>query len=162
MAESTPGEAERTWSRVPGAAYLLSQVGAHSAQLWHARTASIGLHPREALILRTLGSAEVPNQSSLARRLGLPASRIVGLVDAMEQAGLLERRPNAHDRRSHALHLTTAGHAKLGELRRVSSEHEADLTRALTDAQRETLIDLLLAIGDAQGLVPGSHPGLAP
>src|SRR5262245_59944047 len=85
--------------RVPGPAYLLSQVGAHSSQRWHERLAQLGLDPRSVLVLRNVAAEEGRTQASLAASLAVPASRIVGVVDELERRGLLERRANPRDRR---------------------------------------------------------------
>src|SRR5215218_10254758 len=97
-------EAERL--RVPGAAFLLSQVGFHSSRLWRERMARLHLDPREVVLLRHVAAAEGKSQQALAEALQIPASRMVALVDGLERRGLVQRRPIRGDRRVRALHLT--------------------------------------------------------
>jgi DNA-binding MarR family transcriptional regulator len=144
--------------RVPGAAYLLSQAGAHSSRRWHERLAPIGLDPRAALLLRHVGAEEGRTQVSLSAALDVPASRIVGIVDELERRGLLERRANPGDRRARALWLTADGRKLLDELMAVSREHEADICAGLSEADRRRLIELLSIIVFEQGLASGGHP----
>lgn len=147
--------------RVPGAAYLLSQVGAHSSIRWHERLTPIGLDPRSVLALRHVGAEEGRTQASLSASLAVPPSRIVGVVDELEQRGLLERRSNAGDRRAHALWLTGKGRKALDRVMAVSREHEVDICAGLSEAQRRQLIELLTVIVSKQGLAAGGHPGMS-
>jgi DNA-binding MarR family transcriptional regulator len=144
--------------RVPGAAYLLSQLGAHSSRRWHQRLAPIGLDPRSALVLRHVGVEEGQTQASLSASLAVPPSRIVGIVDELEQRGLLERRANPSDRRAHALWLTTAGRKALDEVMAISTAHELDICAGLSEPDRHQLIELLASIVSQQGLARGGHP----
>jgi DNA-binding MarR family transcriptional regulator len=147
--------------RVPGAAYLLSQVGAHSSQRWHERLAPIGLDPRSVLVLRHVGAEQGRTQASLSASLAVPPSRIVGLVDELEQRGLVERRANPTDRRAHALWLTSTGRKVLDEVMAVSRAHELDICAGLSEADRRQLIRLLSVIVSEQELSIGGHPRIS-
>jgi DNA-binding MarR family transcriptional regulator len=146
---------------VPGAAYLLSQVGAHLSRRWHVQLAPIGLDPRSVLVLRHVGAEEGRTQASLSASLDVPASRIVGIVDELEQQGLLERRANPRDRRAHALWLTGKGRKALDEVLAVSRAHEVDICAGLSGAERRQLIELLTVIVSKQGLARGGHPRMS-
>ena len=147
--------------RRPGTAFLLSQLGGHSSRVWTKRLARLGLEPREVMLFRQVALAEGRSQREVARGIGLPDSRIVGLVDRMEARGWIERRPGSRDRRAHALHLTDAGRSVLARINEVSLEHEADLVRSLDAGERDTLRALLGRIAADQGLIEGVHPGFA-
>jgi DNA-binding MarR family transcriptional regulator len=147
--------------RVPGAAYLLSQVGAHSSRRWHERLAPIGLDPRSVLVLRHVGAEQGRTQASLSASLAVPPSRIVGIVDELERRGLVERRANPSDRRAHALWLTARGGRVLGEVMAVSRAHEVDICAGLSEPDRRQLIELLSVIVSEQGLARGGHPRMS-
>jgi DNA-binding MarR family transcriptional regulator len=147
--------------RTPGAAFLLSQLGGHSARRWTVRLAALGLEPREVMLFRSVALAEGRSQQELARSMGLPASRIVGLVDRLEAKGWLERRTHHRDRRTRALFVTPLGRKTLRTIAQVSTEHETDLTRGLSADETADLIALLGKVAGAQGLVEGVHPGFA-
>jgi len=147
--------------RVPGAAYLLSQVGAHSSRRWHDRLAPIGLDPRSVLVLRHVGAEEGRTQASLSASLDVPPSKIVGIVDELEQRGLLERRANPTDRRAHALWMTSRGRKALDEVMAVSRAHELDICAGLSEADRHQLIELLSVVASEQGLARGGHPRIS-
>src|SRR5215217_5082560 len=144
--EDQRDKASRDALRVPGAAYLLSQVGAHSSQRWRERLEAIGLDPRSVVVMRHVGAEEGRTQASLSASLAVPPSRIVGIVDDLEQRGLLERRANRTDRRAHALWLTRKGCKLLDEIMAVSRAHEADMCASLSESDRRQLIDLLTAL----------------
>lgn len=146
---------------MPGAAYLLSQVGAHSSRRWHERLEPIGLDPRSVLVLRHVGAEEGRTQASLSVSLAVPPSRIVGIVDELERRGLLERRANPSDRRAHALWLTDRGGRVLREVMAVSRAHEADICAGLSERDRRQLIVLLSVIVSEQGLARGGHPRMS-
>ena len=155
---TTPG-ADRL--RVPGAAFLLSQLGYHSSRLWQARLAPLGLDPRHVMLLRHVAVEEGRSQQTLGEGLRIPPSRMVALVDALEERGLLRRRPNPDDRRVRALHLTPDGRQLLGKVMEMSVEHERELCEGLRPAEREQLITLLSRVAAEQGLGEGVHPGAA-
>ncbi|MGH2708668.1 MAG: MarR family winged helix-turn-helix transcriptional regulator [Actinomycetota bacterium] len=145
---------------VPGAAFLLSQVGVHSSRLWGERMTALGLDPRHVVLLRLVAAGEGSSQHALGEQMRLPPSRMVSFVDELEDQGLLERRSDPGDRRVRALYLTDQGRKTLDEVMRVSAEHEAQLCAGLEGAEREQLIALLSRIVTEQGLAPGVHPGL--
>ncbi len=99
-------------------------------------------------------------KQELARQLRTPPSRLVPLVDHLEERGLIERRRNPDDRRLYALFLTAEGgqfvRTKLGP---VGAAHEDDICAALTEDERGQLAGLLGRIAGQQGLIPGVHPG---
>ena len=147
--------------RMPGAAFLLSQLGYHSSRRWKARLAPLDLDPRQVMVLRRLASDEGRSQQALGDALQIPPSRMVALVDALEQRGLLMRRLNPSDRRVRTLHLTKEGRRLLGEIMEISLEHEQQLCRGLQPAEREQLLTLLNRLAAEQGLAEGVHPGAA-
>ena len=152
-----PAQAPR--SPVPGVAFLLSQLGYHSGRLWQQRLAPLGLDARHVMLLRHVAGAEGRSQQALGEALRIPASRMVALVDTLEQRGLLARRSNPDDRRVRTLHLTEDGRRVLGELAKVSAEHERQLSAGLDADERELLRALLRRIAAEQGLAEGVHPG---
>jgi DNA-binding MarR family transcriptional regulator len=120
----------------------------------------LGLEQRHAGMLSRLAANEGKSQQALGELLGLNATRMVFLVDELEQRGLVERRRNPADRRSHALYLTDEGRDMLGRAQQVISGHEQQLSAALTDTERGQLLRLLRRVADEQGLAAQSMPGV--
>jgi MarR family transcriptional regulator, organic hydroperoxide resistance regulator len=67
------------------------------------------LTPVQGHVLRILQPGEPMPMNDLAGALRCDASNVTGLVDRLEQRGLLERRPGARDRRVKELLLTPSG-----------------------------------------------------
>jgi DNA-binding MarR family transcriptional regulator len=143
----------------PGSAFLLAAVGAHAAARFAERVADLDLTPPQVGLLGLIAASPGQSQQAVAQLLGMPPSRLVGLVDALADRGLVERRRNRTDRRLHALHITDEGTAMLARVGKVGREHDAALCRSLDAAERETLRALLSRIAADQGLRPGIHPG---
>lgn len=147
-----------------GFALVLVQLGFHLARTYGEALAPLGLEQRHAGMLVRLAASEGKSQQALGELLGLNATRMVFLVDELEQRGLVERRRNPADRRSHALYLTDLGRDTLREVRRVTAAHEGQLGVSLTGPERTQLATLLRRVADEQGLpvqsLPGAHkPG---
>lgn len=142
-------------------AFLLSQVGIHAARQFSERLAEIDLQPPLFRILNLVDAAEGRSQQAIGEAIQVPPSRMVALVDELEQAGLVERRPNPDDRRIRALYLTRKGRQKLARGREIARAHEAQLTVGMAAADRDRLTQLLQQIVDTQTIGRGVHPGLA-
>jgi DNA-binding MarR family transcriptional regulator len=142
-----------------GAAFLVTQLGTHCATKFAERAREIGLTPPQVGILGLIARSPGQSQQAVATTLGLLPSRLVGFVDDLEEQGLVERVRSRTDRRNYALQLTEGGRRKLGEIGRVSQQHEQDIFGGLTDEQHAELIRMLQRVADEQGLVAGVHPG---
>lgn len=145
----------------PGTAFLLAQVGSLAAMRFAERLREIDLSPPHAGLLRAIASAPGQSQQRLASFLGMVPSRLVLLLDELEQKGLVERRDDAEDRRLYAVHLTDDGAKRLADVARIGRAHDEAFTAALSASDREALGSLLARIAEAHGLTAGVHPGYA-
>jgi DNA-binding MarR family transcriptional regulator len=144
----------------PQNAFLLAQIGAHAAARFTERIKALGLTPAQAGLLRLIAWEPGQSQQTVAAKMGTPASRLVLLVDGLEERGLIERRRNRDDRRNYALHLTEAGAQFMRqEIAPVGAAHEDEICSGLEPDERAQLHDLLERIAARQGLTPGVHPG---
>lgn len=157
MADS--GTAASDPSSGDGFTYLLVQLGFHLAGKFAERLAPLGLEPRHFGMLTRLAENEGRSQQAIGELMGLNATRMVFLVDELEQRGLVERRRNPSDRRSYALYLTDQGRAKLREAQQTSAGHADRIGASLTDAERTQLTALLRRLADEQGITEASLPG---
>jgi DNA-binding MarR family transcriptional regulator len=145
--------------RGPGNAFLLAQLGAHAAGRFAQRITELSLTPAQAGLLRLVAWAPGQSQQAIARQLGTPPSRLVLLVDGLQERGLIERRRNPGDRRHYALYLTRDGTRFMAELGRIGGAHEADLMTGLSAQEQSVLHNLLARLAETQGLTTGVHPG---
>ena len=142
-------------------AFLLAQVGAQAAAAFATRLEEIGLVPAHAGILRAIAGNAGISQQALASWLGMVPSRLVPLLDALEERGLVERRDHPDDRRVYELHLTEKGARTMADIGRVARAHDDAICGSLSEKERERLWSLLSRIADQQKLTPGVHPGFA-
>jgi DNA-binding MarR family transcriptional regulator len=81
-------------------------------------------------------------QSRLAQAVDLDRSTMVGVVDTLEERGLIERR-RGEDRRTNGLWLTRAGRALLARLKRRIEFHERRVAARLNAGEKAQLLVLL-------------------
>jgi DNA-binding MarR family transcriptional regulator len=142
-------------------AFLLSQVGARSAQLFAERLSPLGVSPRAFGVLSNLHAAHSQTQQQLADALGIHRNNMVGLIDELEAAGWVARHRSVTDRRAFDVRLTGAGSALVSEVVHDLPALDAHLGAALGSDERRVLTELLRRVSDSLGLSPGVHPHLA-
>jgi len=124
---------------------LLRRVFAR-AQRSAARHLPPGRHGRDMGLLITIDAAGPLSQRRLGEILHVNRSVMVKLADSLEEEGLLRRERDPADRRNYALSTTAEGKAALAELSESAVRGDADLTAALTKAERARLGVLLRRI----------------
>ena len=142
-----------------GAALLLSRLGAHVSARFAQRLSELDLTPAQVGVLRVVGQSPGLSQQAVAERLAASPSRVVKLVDELEERGLVERRRSATDRRQQELHLAEGAGERVAAVRAVVRDHDAEVTGALDAQELETLVGLLRKVAEAQGLGDDGHPG---
>jgi DNA-binding MarR family transcriptional regulator len=105
------------------------------------------LSPGRAGLLLLLEANPGVTQSRLAHAVNLDRSTMVGVVDALEDAGLVERR-RGEDRRTNGLWLTRAGRTTTAGLRRRIERHERRVASKLSAAERAVLVSLLRKLAE--------------
>jgi DNA-binding MarR family transcriptional regulator len=135
-----------------------SSVGASSAarEAWHlfwrifmedkrrrwAILSDLGISPQQSMALSTLKPGEAMPMSALADAMHADNSSITGVVDRLEAAGLVERRPDERDRRVKAVILTEKGEWLRVEVERRAGEPPPRLAR-LSEEDAAALRDIL-------------------
>ena len=124
--------------------FLLSRTSGLVVRAANAGLAAHGLRARQYSVLVLAADSPVGvSQRDLAGTLGLDPSQIVLLVDELQAAGLVERRPAPADRRTRLVAATARGR----RVRRAAVEGaHAGVRRqlgALSEEEQETLRALL-------------------
>ena len=140
-------------------AFVLSQLGTTTAKMFAELTRPMQLRPSDAGVLRLLAQHPGLSQRALADRLGAVPSRVVALIDSLEQRGLVARTRSVTDRRHHQLALTEAGREVMRDLRGAAAQLEAQVTATLDATERDQLAILLHKLAGGLGLDPDVHPG---
>jgi DNA-binding MarR family transcriptional regulator len=161
QSKSRPSDEASPTRRADSPAFLVAQVGAHAAAKFAERLSAINLSPPHAGILRFVNTSGGISQQALAMNLHILPSRLVVLIDELEERGLVERRADPADRRSYALHLTDTGRDAMKAIGRLARDHQDALLASLSTEERDRLASLLLRVADQQGLRPGVHPGFS-
>jgi len=111
-----------------------------AAEGWPAQA---GFRPPCMGVLTCLEVAGPLSQREISDHLDIDASDVVGVLDILEAAAMVERRRDPDDRRRHAVVLTPAGKdasARLGELR---TEAEGRVLARLEPEERQVLAELV-------------------
>lgn len=140
--------------------FLMGKLRQRSLELGIARLADAGIEPRDLGVLSTLSATGPKPQQDLADLLLVNRTIMVGMVDGLEAAGLVERRRNPADRRAYALELTDAGRDALAKATPRIVAAEDELLAPLSTEERERLIELLTAVVVTPGETVAPH--LAP
>lgn len=83
------------------------------------------------------------SQTALARRAGLNKSALVGIVDQLEQRGLISRDRSEADRRRYGITVTPAGDQAMQVLFAAVNAEEAAIREALGEHDMDVLLILL-------------------
>jgi DNA-binding MarR family transcriptional regulator len=133
---------------VGSTAFLLKRLGfAAKEQAMRAYEES-GLGPYHHAILVALDEDTHETQGSIADALGYDRGQLVGLLDELEERGLIERRRDPADRRRQIVNMTPAGKKALNRLRGIAQRLEDDLLSPLDPAEQRRLHALLLRLAE--------------
>jgi DNA-binding MarR family transcriptional regulator len=141
--------------------FLVSQVGARSAQIFAERLAPLGVSPRAFGVLSNLSSTGGQSQQQLADTLGIHRNNMVGLIDELEAAGWVRRHRSQRDRRAFDVRLTRAGSAVVSRINTLIPVLDGEVGQGLTGGEQHTMVALLQRMASTLDLSPGIHPGLS-
>ncbi|GAB7102006.1 hypothetical protein JCM4814A_03200 [Streptomyces phaeofaciens JCM 4814] len=136
--------------------WLLHRVAASlgSAQNEVARRHGLGI--RDYVVLRTVASGAPTSQLALGKDLGLGKTTLTAVLDRLEGAGLVLRRPAAGDRRTHVCEATETDWELAGRVAHEIARTEDGLLSTHGPRERRLLVTLLreLAFGTFAGSAP--------
>src|SRR4029078_7697221 len=107
-----------------------------------------GLTRAQWQVLKEIYVQEELNQGALAELLEVEPITVGRLVDRLENAGLIERRPHPTDRRAWSLYLLPAAHPLLETLMFIAAETRAELLEGMSDAEIDETMRLLARMKD--------------
>ena len=102
------------------------------------------------IVLTGLVDQPVRTQAALAQAINADKSRIIGILDDLQQRGLIERRADAGDRRVHLLSLTPAGDRLRRSVEAAIRRGEEEVLAVLAPADREVFLRSLKALYESQ------------
>ena len=102
-----------------------------------------GLHPYHYAVLAVLDEGSRETQGAIADALNYDRGQLVGLLDELEERGLIERKRDPADRRRQSVRMTPEGKSALTKLRALTLKLENDFLANLDVDQRAALHGLL-------------------
>jgi MarR family transcriptional regulator, organic hydroperoxide resistance regulator len=108
--------------------------------------AEIGLYAGQEMFLWHLWRQEGLTQSQLVERMCVQPPTVSKMLDRLEKAGLVERRPDAENSRLSRVYLTEQGNIQKLAVRAIWTDIEQRLTRRLSVEERIVLRRLLLQV----------------
>lgn len=110
-----------------------------------------GIEMWDYAVLSALESAAAPTQSELATAVRRDKTRLIPILDRLEDRRLLSRTPDPADRRNRVVALTDDGRAVLDACRTDIRAMEKDFLAAVPPAKRRTFIEVLDQLTDGVG-----------
>ncbi|MEN6461251.1 MAG: MarR family transcriptional regulator [Syntrophomonas sp.] len=123
--------------------FVLTKAQQSVHQLFKAKLAPFGVTPGQYAVLKCLWDENGQTARQIAERLYLDGSTVTGLLDRLEQKGLIEKQVDPKDRRALKVLLTDAGKELEGPLSQAIIEANEKALKELNTAQSNTLKDLL-------------------
>ncbi|WP_408054992.1 MarR family winged helix-turn-helix transcriptional regulator [Stutzerimonas azotifigens] len=110
-----------------------------------------GLTPVQLMILQVLVAEGRTTASVLSRRVSLTAATLSGVLERLEERGLLQRQRDEQDRRRHWLLISEAGRALLREAPPLLPPEFSARFAALPEWERHSLTAALLRAAELCG-----------
>lgn len=120
-------------------AALMADASRMMRRSFDARARTIGVTRPQWQVLTVLKRHEGINQGGLAEILEVEPITVCRMVDRLQEAALVERRPDPADRRSWRLFLTPKALDLLGTLRPLADEMIEQALAGITEDERQTL-----------------------
>lgn len=122
---------------------ILSDVSRLMRRAFDERARGIGVTRPQWQVLTMLARHEGINQGGLAELLEVEPITLCRMVDRLQEAGLVERRPDPSDRRAWRLFLSGKANGLIGELRPLALSLFDEAMTGLTPDEREMLHEML-------------------
>ncbi len=138
--------------------YLLAQVCLLHHSRAHALLEAIGLYRGQPPVLRALWEQEGLTHTELAERLHVTPATITKMIQRMEKAGFVVRKPDVEDQRVSHVYLTEAGRAIRSEVQAVWQTMERETFNGFTQEEQALLRRFLLRMRENLMRATGEKP----
>ncbi|MFH9070776.1 MarR family winged helix-turn-helix transcriptional regulator [Streptomyces alboflavus] len=131
--------------------WLLGRAAARGRALVADALAAEGMKMWHHVVLAAVADLGPVAQADLGRGIKLDPKDLVGVLNDLQGAGLVERTPDPGDRRKNAVTLTADGRALLRRCATAARAANADLLGPLSAAEREAFLDMLERVARVDG-----------
>jgi DNA-binding MarR family transcriptional regulator len=123
--------------------WILGRAADRGRALVAAALAGEGLKMWHHVVLSAVAELGPVAQAELVRGVGLDAKDMVGVLNDLQDASLVVRAPDPHDRRKNAVTVTAEGRRLLARCERAARKANDELLAPLTAVERELFMGLL-------------------
>jgi len=116
--------------------------GVQLTQFRIAMSESAGFNPTDMECLRVLFLKGVATPSELARYTGLTSGAATAMLDRLEKAGFIERKPNPNDRRGTLITPVKSGAEKMASWFASAREAQDKLISSYSESELEIIADV--------------------
>jgi DNA-binding MarR family transcriptional regulator len=128
--------------------FLLADTARIMRRIVDKRARAVGLSRAQWAVLSRIARSEGLRQVDLAGEMEMEPISVGRLIDKLEAAGLVERRPDPADRRAYRLYLLPAGVPVLEEVRTIALGVIAPALGHLSESEIEALAATLSEVRD--------------
>lgn len=136
--------------------FLVGDTSRMLRRIFNERLTHLGMTQAQWRALAHLSRNEGINQVTLSDLLDVQPITVARLIDKLVEAGLVTRRPDPNDRRAQRLFLTDNAQGVLEQIWEVADETYGVVLKGISDAERDTLIDLLTRLRSNVGMLQPS------
>lgn len=104
------------------------------------RLQDLGLTQARWAALLQIQRREGASQRQLAEFIGIEGPTLVHILNSLERQKLIERRPDARDRRAKTVHLTDAARPLVGRIEEIAHGLRLELTEGIDDKDLATCV----------------------
>lgn len=126
--------------------FVLHETARIFSKRYDQRARHLGLTRAQIQVLAYLVYHEGINQTGLADLLEIEPISLTRLVDRMEQAGWIERRPDPDDRRAWRLFMGDKAKPVFAEMIEIGREVRAEALAGFTPAECDIVMELLMRV----------------
>lgn len=136
MTNATKTELEKS------ALAAVRDYGVNLTQFRNAMNDWAGLNATDMECLRFLFQKGVATPSELAKQTGLTSGATTAMLDRLEKAGLIERRPNPHDRRGSLITPEPLSAEKMASWFASARQAQAELIASYSESELKIIADV--------------------
>jgi DNA-binding MarR family transcriptional regulator len=120
----------------------VAEYGAHLTMFRNAMNESLGFNGTDMDCLRLLFQKGIATPSELSRHTGLTSGATTAMLDRLEKAGLIERRPNPDDRRGTLVAPTKSSTEKAASWFEGARKAQDELISSYSEKELEIISDV--------------------
>jgi len=122
---------------------LVRDISKLARRRFDRKASEVGLTQAQCIVINHLAEHEGINQASLAEMMNIEPITLVGLIDRLERAGLVERRNASNDRRVRLLYLTKQARPLLEKMNAIQNQLGKEAFAGFSIQDQRHTIDLL-------------------